>query len=77
MDPVLNSPENTVERIETTELPAENNYLISVHDLEADGSVGQTALSATVNVVSTITTASQGTMQVNEVIVCYSNQSCQ
>ena len=52
---------NTVERIETIELPAENNYLVSVHDLEADGSVGQTALSATVNVVPTITTASQST----------------
>ena len=51
---------NTVERIETIELPAENNYLVSVRDLEADRSVGQTALSATVNVIPTITTSSQG-----------------
>ena len=53
---------NTVEHVETIELPAENNYVVSVRDLEADGSVGQTALSATVNVIPTIaTTTSQGT----------------
>ena len=60
---------NTVERIETIELPDENNYLVSVHDLEADGSVGQTALSATVNVISTITSASQGTSKWSDCVL--------
>ena len=47
---------NTVEHVETIELPAANNYLVSVRDFKADGSIGQTALSATVNVIPTITT---------------------
>ena len=50
------SNSNTVERVETIDLPAENNYLVSVRDIEADGSVGQTALSATAVVIPTITT---------------------
>ena len=48
------SNSNAVERRERIELPAENNYFVSVHDLEADGSVGQTALSVKANVTSTI-----------------------
>ena len=60
---------NTVERIETIELPDENNYLVSVHDLEADGSVGQTALSATINAISTITSASQGTSKWSDCVL--------
>ena len=52
----------TVERTERMELSAENNYFVSVRDLKADGSVGQTALSVTINVTSTITiTTSQST----------------
>ena len=52
------SNSNTVERVETISLPTENSYLVSVRDLEANGRVGQTALSATVNVIPTIATTS-------------------
>ena len=69
------SSSNTVEHVQTIELPDENNYLVSVRDIEADGSVGQTALSATVTVIPTIaTTPSQGTSKWFAAVVnCVSN----